>query len=113
MAEWTCTKNFYDKETCEYIIEKSLQIKSKKAIVSTPSAPALTALPSEHSSEIPDSISDSIPGSTQKPPSSSITHPPPGKTVYAPAPAKKLKKKLRLKSPTYLSETVSFVFRLC
>ena len=33
MAEWTCTKNFYDKETCEYIIEKSLQIKSKKATV--------------------------------------------------------------------------------
>ena len=33
MAEWTCTKNFYDKETCDYIIEKSLQIKSKKATV--------------------------------------------------------------------------------
>ena len=69
------------------------KIKPKETIVSTPSIPALTAEPSEHSSEIPDSISDS----SQKSIPSSITHPPPGKTIYAPAPAKKLKKKLRLK----------------
>ena len=70
------------------------KIKPKQTIISTPftpstpATPALTALPSEHSSEIPDSIQDS----TQKSPSSSISHPSPGKTVYAPAPAKKLKK---------------------
>ncbi len=51
------------------------------------------------SSEIPSEIKNiSVEQKT-----SSITHPPPGKTVYTSAPAKKLKKKLRLKSPTVKS----------
>lgn len=79
------------------------KIKPEGKIISIPSPPALTALPSEHSSEIQDTTPDSISDSTQKSKPSSITHPPPGKTVYAPAPAKKLKKKLRLKSPTIKS----------